>query len=287
MKQFAVIGNPVDHSMSPTMFSWLFKHLDINANYRRIQIEKSSIIQIIIRLRNGDFKGLNVTLPFKEEIIHFLDIIHITAQHIQAVNCIVREENGICGYNTDEHGFDKLMEQNQISTSGNTFVLLGAGGAARSILYTLIQKGVETVIIVNRTPERSISLVNSMSGTENNTSFKTVTYDKLHQILPENAVIINCTPIGMTPNIKKSPFPPHLIHEKQILIDTIYTPLETQFLKDGKAKGAQTAGGLEMFIHQGLASLDLWFTPELSKQVILEELRDFLKLHLSKRGSLS
>jgi len=281
MKQFAVIGNPVAHSLSPIMHNWVFKQLDIDANYRRIQIEKSSLSQIMTELRNGTLQGVNVTLPFKQEIISLLDDIHIIAQYIQAVNCVIKKKNRLLGCNTDWYGFFMLLKQNNITTEGKSFILLGAGGAAKSVLYALIRKEVETVFIINRTPERSQSLVDSMGVLEHNTSLMTGTYDKLEEILPSNAVIVNCTPLGMTPNTNISPFPSHLMREDLILIDTIYTPLETLFLRDGKAAGAQVAGGLEMFLYQGLASLDLWFKEKISQQVILKNLRNYLTIQLS------
>jgi len=286
LNQYAVIGNPVSHSLSPDLHNWVFNRLKLNAEYNRFQVDKDAISHIVEKLRDGKLDGINVTLPHKEKIIPFLDNVDIRARHINAVNCVVRDQNRLTGYNTDWYGFTMSLKQHQITITENNFILLGAGGVARSVLYTLIQKGVKIVTIVNRTPEKSESLIDSMASIGNNVSLKTVTYEKLEDIIRQYGVIVNCTPLGMTPNTGKSPLRAHLIRKDQILIDTIYTPPETQFLKDGKTAGTQTVGGLDMFIYQGLASLDLWFDNTISQRINIEELRTYLETQLSIGSTL-
>mgnify|MGYP003953247125 FL=1 len=270
MKHFAVIGNPIEHSLSPVMHRWIFNSLNIDADYIKVKIEGDKLSNIIHQLQSGDLDGINVTIPYKEVIIDRLDEINPRAQSIGSVNCIMKTHLGIIGNNTDWYGFSKCIEENHINLIGRRVIVLGAGGTSRSILFSIKQMGVEKIQLLNRNIEKALSLTDKCISVH---SLK-----QADEIIREDSIIINTTSVGMQNN--DSPLGQNLIHENQILIDVIYTPLETSLLKYGKQVGALTFNGLDMFIHQALASIDLWFGSSISKQVNLLQLKTYLESQL-------
>ena len=135
MKRFAVIGNPIEHSLSPNLHNWLFNHLNIPAKYEKIRVYKNTLKATVQRIGNGELDGINVTIPHKEKIMEYLDEINPRAKAIGAVNCVMRSKSKLIGNNTDWLGFSKAMELNNIQLSGNEVIVLGAGGSSKSILF--------------------------------------------------------------------------------------------------------------------------------------------------------
>ena len=279
---FAIIGNPVEHSLSPALHNRVFDHLRLDAHYTKLPVEKNELPQVVKKLQRGELDGINVTIPYKQDIIPYLDELNIRAKHIHAVNCVVKNNGKLIGFNTDWYGFTMTLHHNKIDVSERTCAILGAGGAARSILYALIQEGADTVLVINRTPKRAEALIASLNEINKNTRLQSISPGEIKNNNLINTVIINCTPVGMAPNINETPLPEDFIGKDQILIDTIYNPLQTRFLNMGKEKGAITIGGLDMFIYQGLASLDLWFNEPISDTIDVNELRQYLTIQLQK-----
>ncbi len=281
LKQFAVIGNPVHHSLSPVLHNRVFKELGLSAHYEKIQCDNKDLPDIVRRIKTGELSGINITIPHKEAILRYLDELDQDARNIKAVNCVVKKDNKLVGYNTDCVGFMATLRENFISIPGQRFILLGAGGVARSILYTLVKNGAGAVMIVNRTPSRARELILDMEGFSCCTIMQSVSLDKIPHYLDGEVCIVNCTPVGMSPHIGQSPIPSKYLRKQHILIDTIYTPLKTQFLRDGEEVEAVTINGLELFISQALASLDLWFDAPVSERIdrlhLKSELADSLK----------
>ena len=277
MKSFAVIGNPVEHSLSPLLHHWVFEQLEVNASYSKLHVTENQIPEVISKLRDGELDGINITLPHKSVIIPLLDELNVRAKQMMAVNCIAIHEENLMGYNTDWFGYRMLLQQNNIDFDGKSFMILGAGGVAKSVLYTLIQLGAGKVTISNRTQDHAEQLMSSMQKMGESTELKIIPLEEIKNHLKENTVVINCTSIGLKPLVDTSPLSKHLIHGELILIDTIYTPLKTQFLKFGEEAGALTINGLDMFIHQGLASLDIWFGKPYSQQVDNPALKQYLE----------
>ena len=267
MKRFAVIGDPIAHSLSTTLHHEIYKQLNIKAEYEKIQVEDNSMDLFI---NSNQLNGFNVTLPHKESIIPFLDRLDDAAQIIGAVNCV----DNSTGYNTDWIGFSRAMEINGIDLNKQNCVLLGAGGAARAVAYALIMEKVKSITIVNRTIERAKNLVKWIKkiSTIHTTQVQQLNKPQHYQI------IINCTPIGMWPDIKS--IPSVNFCKKNILVETIYNPLQTKWLKKGIEVKVKTVIGLDMFIAQGLASCDIWFKQNISKQVDLGKIKKVLKLKL-------
>ena len=270
MKHFAVIGNPIDHSLSPEIFSWVFNSLDIQAEYKKIRVDKEGLPNIIQQIRIGKLDGFNVTIPHKENIMQFLDEINPRAESIGSVNCITKLNSKIIGNNTDWFGFTMAIKINDIDLTGKEVIVLGAGGTARSILFSLKRLGVTRIMILNRTLAKAKTLEDDIT-----ISFS---LENAKSIIKNDSIIINTTSVGMRSN--QSPIDLGLLHKNQILIDVIYNPIETSLLILGKKIGAKTLNGLDMFIHQGLISLDLWFGESLSKQVNFTQLKTYLETKL-------
>ena len=270
MKQFAVIGNPIEHSLSPVLHNWVFKSLNIQAEYRKIRLDEKNISDIVKEIKNDELDGINVTIPHKENVIKFLDEINPRAETIGSVNCMMKSHSRIIGNNTDWFGFSQALGNNQINVSGKEIIVLGSGGTGKSILFSLKQLGVTKIILLNRTLQNARALQDDI----------VIPYpkEKTESLIKNDSIIINTTPVGMQSN--QSPIDLGLLHKNQILIDVIYNPLETAFLKLGNKIGAKTLNGLDMFIYQGLASLDLWFGESLSKQVNFTQIKSYLETKL-------
>ena len=247
MKQFAVIGNPIEHSLSPDLHNYVYKLLSINALYKKKKVFHSELSQIMDELRTGELNGVNVTIPHKENVIEYLDEINPRAKTIGAVNVIHKNGDKLFGNNTDWFGFTSALKKNGIKVSGKEVIVLGAGGTSKSIIFSLKQSGVKNIVLLNRTLQK----------------------------IRNDSIIINTTPIGMLS--EQCPIDLGLLHKNQTLIDVIYTPFETAFLKLGKKIGAKTMNGLDMFIYQALTSMDLWFGEDISKKVNFTQLNTYLK----------
>ena len=260
MKRFAVIGDPIAHTLSPNLHQEVYRQLELDASFEQIHVTPNSLDSFI---NSNKLDGFNVTIPHKLSIIPFLKGLNEAAKTIGAVNCV---HNGK-GYNTDWIGFLKAMEFNGVDLNGKDCTILGAGGAARAIAYGLVQADVNSILISNRTQTKADQLL-----------------DWINSIFPTNFqsknsdIIINCTPLGMWPDTES--MPEVEIQNGQILADTIYNPLETAWLKAGKTKGAKTIDGLDMFIAQGLASADIWFGEKISEKIKLENIKKVLKSEL-------
>ena len=260
MKRFAVIGDPIAHTLSPNLHQEVYRQLELDASFEQIHVTPNSLDSFI---NSNKLDGFNVTIPHKLSIIPFLKGLDEAAKIIGAVNCV---HNGK-GYNTDWIGFLKAMELNGVDLNGKDCTILGAGGAARAIAYGLVQADVNSILISNRTQTKADQLL-----------------DWINSIFPTNFqsknsdIIINCTPLGMWPDTES--MPEVEIQNGQILADTIYNPLETAWLKAGKTKGAKTIDGLDMFIAQGLASADIWFGEKISEKIKLENIKKVLKSEL-------
>ena len=260
MKQFGVIGYPIEHSLSPILHQEIYNQLDISASYDRNEV---SINQLDHFVNTNKLNGFNVTIPHKQTIIPFLKSLDPSAKTIGAVNCVYKSK----GYNTDWIGFLKTISNNDLSINNKSCVIIGAGGVARAIAYGLIRKGIKSISIKNRTiksKQKILEWIDSLHPTNN---------------LNENPnIIINCTPLGMWPKINS--MPDIEINNQSTLIETVYNPLETKWLKYGKEIGAKTISGLDMFIWQGIASIELWLGEKISEKIELEKVKKVLKSEL-------
>ena len=258
MKHFAVIGDPVSHSLSPMLHQEIYQQLGLDASFEKIHIKPDNLHSF---MNSNELDGFNVTIPHKQSVIPFLDELDESAQTIGAVNCI---KNGK-GFNTDWIGFLQALEINEFNLNGKDCTILGAGGAARAIAFGLVKAGVKSISIKNRTKDKAEQLLDWINSVFTNNDPSEI---------PD--VIINCTPLGMWPETESMPMALNEIKPNLTLVDTIYNPIETEWLKLGKEKGTKVIGGLDMFIAQGLASADIWFGKKISETVDIEKIRQFL-----------
>jgi len=269
MKQFAVIGDPISQSLSPILHHEIYGQLGLNASFDKIHVKKHELLPFI---KSHQLDGFNVTIPHKQSIIPYLDDLDDAAKTIGAVNCVHQGK----GYNTDWIGFSTAMVLNQIELNGASCIILGAGGAARAIVYALNQGHVKSISVLNRTPDKAMKICQWI---ESISTIPTTVLSPTHQnTLTNEHIVINCTPLGMWPEMDTTPNID--IQKEHILIDTIYNPIETTWLKKGQQVGAKTVGGLDMFIAQGLASADRWFGEKVSEKIELEPIKKVLKSEL-------
>jgi shikimate dehydrogenase len=241
VSKFGLIGKNIDYSFSKTYFSEKFERENLFHSYENFDIPSiEQFPKIISEIPN--LKGLNVTIPYKEEVIRFLNDLDETAQKIGAVNTIKISENGkLKGFNTDFYGFQKSIES-FLPLKKKTALILGTGGASKAIAYALENLGFDFKFVSRKDNSNSIN------------------YQSLNQALIENhLLIVNCTPLGTFPNIHEfPPIPYAFITENHLLFDLIYNPAETEFLKQGKIQGAKTANGLKMLELQAEKAWEIW-----------------------------
>ena len=254
-----VIGNPVEHSLSPAIHNAAFQKLGLNFVYLAFRVE--AIGDAIKGLRAlGNFRGASVTIPHKVTAVPFLDSVEPTARHIGAINTIVAAEGTLTGYNTDASGALRALREGGVEWKGRQVVMLGSGGAARAIAFGLgTETGIErlTILGIDR-QERGALARDLQSKTGMAVQESSLDEGSLQKVLPEAHVLIHCTPMGMSPNVNEAAVPLALLHAGLTVMDIVYNPRDTQLLKDAKAAGCRVIPGLEMFLHQAAAQFELW-----------------------------
>ena len=258
MKKFFVIGNPIEHSLSPKLHNYWFKSNNIDAIYEKKKLNENQIESLIYEIKKKDIDGINVTVPFKKLVIPFLDELSIEAEKTQSVNTISLQNNKIIGHNTDIDGFELSMKNTEFDIHNKKVLILGAGGVVPSIVFTLKKMKISNIIICNRTKDKAENL-------------KELFHDLTIVEWGENIkfdIIINATSVGLNNNDEINLN--FLNNEKgKFFYDVIYNPKETNFLKKAKKLGNLTKNGKEMFIYQAAAAFKLWhgIQPEISENI--------------------
>ncbi|MBI9040704.1 shikimate dehydrogenase [Lutibacter sp.] len=241
--KFGLIGKDISYSFSPTYFAEKFKKLGLeNHKYFNFDIPEIEEFPFILYHREHEFKGLNVTIPYKESILRYLNEIDQEAKEIGAVNTIkITDDNKLIGYNTDVYGFQKSIEP-VIKKHHKKALILGTGGASKAVNFAFKKMGIE-VKFVSR-----------------NVSDNALLYSLLtKEILEEYTIIVNCSPVGTHPKVDEAPnIPYQFINENHLLFDLIYNPSETKFLKEGKSRGATIKNGNDMLELQAEKSWEIW-----------------------------
>jgi shikimate dehydrogenase len=261
---FALFGNPVGHSLSPLMHNAAYERMRINAHYIPVCVDDAA--EAIERMTQLALRGASITIPFKTAVMPLLDQVDDTSRMIGAVNTIARDAHDrLAGYNTDWIGVVRDLEE-ALEIKDKTFVIVGAGGAARAAAFGIRQQG-GLPLIVNRTPEKGEKLAKE---------FDCPAYP-LARIAEVSAdCLINTTSVGMTPDNEISPVVKEVLKNFPWVMDCVYNPLRTRLLQDAAQEGCATITGLGMFVHQGAEQIKLWTGQEppreLMKQVVLERL---------------
>jgi shikimate dehydrogenase len=254
-----VIGNPVEHSLSPAIHNAAFRKLGLNFVYLAFRVE--AIGDAIKGFRAlGNFRGASVTIPHKVAAVPFLDSIEPTARHIGAINTIVAVGGILTGYNTDATGALRALREGGVALKGQRVVMLGSGGAARAIAFALgTEPGIEHLTILGIDEQERAALAQDLRS-KTGMTVQESPYDDgmLQKVLPDAHVLIHCTPIGMSPKVRATSVPATLLHAGLTVMDIVYNPRDTRLLKDAKVAGCRVIPGLEMFLHQASAQFELW-----------------------------
>jgi shikimate dehydrogenase len=244
MKQFGLIGKQLSHSFSPSFFADFFQKQGIDALYTAFELQEISDFPQL--MKDQVFGGLNVTIPYKTAIIPFLDELDPLAAEIQAVNVVSIENGKTKGYNTDVFGFQQSIKP-FLTFHHERALIFGTGGASKAVAYVFKSLGIDVIFV---------------SQTESTESNHFTYADVNEHMINACKVIVNCTPLGMYPNVDSAPVMPYeAISEEHLLIDLVYNPEETLFMKRGRAHGATAMNGLSMLQHQALKSWEIWNTP--------------------------
>jgi shikimate dehydrogenase len=254
-----VIGNPVEHSLSPAIHNAAFQKLGLNFVYLAFRVE--AIGDAIKGLRAlGNFRGASVTIPHKMSAVSYLDSVDPTAGHIGAINTIVATDGILTGYNTDATGALRALREGRVALEGRHVVMLGSGGAARAIAFVLgVETGIERLTILGIDDQERRVLARDLQSKSGTTVLESsLDEGVLRKVLSDAQVLIHCTPMGMSPKVHETAVPAALLHGGLTVMDIVYNPRNTQLLKDAKAAGCRTIPGLEMFLHQAAAQFELW-----------------------------
>ncbi|PAE23052.1 MULTISPECIES: shikimate dehydrogenase [Bacillaceae] len=276
-KLFGVIGDPISHSMSPAMHNELFKIYSIDAHYHPFHVSRGNLNDAVKGFRAIGIEGFNVTVPHKEAIIPLLDELDPLAEAIGAVNTVVNQDGKLIGCNTDGRGFVKgLLNQNR-SINEKKVLIVGAGGAARAIYFTIAKEGPELLDICNRTPERAEQILNDCPF---EVPARVLNRQEAEESLETYDLIVQTTSIGMHPEIGQSPLSVHKLKPGAFVSDIIYNPLQTRLLKEAAVMGAGIQNGIDMFVYQGALAFEMWtgIEPDIERmrQKVLNQLGGLL-----------
>jgi len=254
----AIIGDPVEHSLSPVMHNAAFKKLGLNLVYVAFTVTTKELKDAVLGARSLGLLGLNVTMPHKNAVMRYLDETDSTAKAIGAVNTILNDQGKLIGYNTDGNGAMRALKENGISTDGKKMLILGAGGAAKAIAFQAARE-VEELVIVNRTSGKAEKLAEVLRKKfGNKVKGGALSVEVLKEELKTADILVNATSVGMHPDVNMSPVPSDLLRSDLSVMDIIYNPLETKLVADAKSVGAKVVSGLEMLLYQGAIAFEIW-----------------------------
>jgi len=259
MKKYLVIGNPIEHSLSPLLHNYWIKKKNLQADYGKQKINNNQLKDLMDKIKSKEINGINVTVPFKKDIIPFLEKLSPEAESTQSVNTIYLDSNIVVGHNTDIRGFELAIKDTKYDVKGKNVFILGAGGVVPSIIYALNNMKAFSITITNRTQSKAENLKNLFKN------LKIINWGKL----PDFDMIINATSIGLN-NKDEINLDFSKLNKNKFFFDVIYNPKETNFLKIGKKLGNQTENGKKMFIYQAAEAFKIWHNvqPEISNEVI-------------------
>tara|TARA_E500000178_G_scaffold235699_1_gene232116 strand:- start:738 stop:1559 length:822 start_codon:yes stop_codon:yes gene_type:complete len=263
-KKFGIIGNPIKHSLSPVLHEYWFKKYNINADYSIIEALDKDLPQIIKKVKQGYYSGINVTLPFKQKIINHVDKVVNDAELTGSVNTVLLNSNNlVIGENTDVYGLQAAYLKEIDNSSNKKALVIGAGGVSSSVILSIKKSGISNISITNRTNEKCIFLKKKYNF------LKIISWVNLKSEIKNFDLIINATSLGLK-NGDDFNFNFSNTKNETIYIDTIYNPLETKTFKYLKQEGRRVFNGLDMFIYQGQKSFYLWnkIHPEIDDDLV-------------------
>ena len=259
MNKYLVIGNPIEHSLSPKLHNFWIKVNNLDAIYEKKKLNENELADLIIKVKKKNIYGINVTVPFKKAVIPYLDKLTFESESTQSVNTIYLEDNKLVGHNTDIEGFERSIQDLKLDIANKKVLILGAGGVVPSIIFSLNKMKVSEILISNRTKSKAESLKDL---------FKNIKIVEWGEI-PEFDIIINATSVGLK-NEDKMNLDISKVGKNKFFYDVIYKPSETNFLKVGKKLGNKTENGKMMFIYQAQGAFKMWhgIQPIINQEVI-------------------
>jgi len=258
MKKYLVIGNPIEHSLSPQLHNYWIKKNNIDAVYERKKLENNDLENLILEVKNKKINGVNVTVPFKKEVIPYLDTLSPEAKTTKSVNTIYLQGNNTIGHNTDIGGFELAIKDIKYDLTGKKVLILGAGGVVPSLIFALKRMKVSEIILSNRTRTKAEDLSNL---------FDNLTIVDWGEI-PNSDMIINATSLGLNNNDEFN-LDFSKLKKNKFFYDVIYNPKDTNFLKIARKFGNKTENGKKMFIYQAAEAFKIWhgIDPEINEEI--------------------
>lgn len=267
---YGLIGEKLSHSFSPKIHEAFFKKTGTAGKYGLFEVKRELLADAVAGLKALGIKGANVTIPYKTQIIKYLDDISEEAKKIGAVNTLIIREDRISGANTDYYGFGMMLKKYNIDPAGKTAVVLGTGGASKAVVCYLLDKGAERIVLTSRKGKKADSVFQGL---------EIISYEELRNI-KEADILVNCTPVGMYPNVDASPVSKDVISKFGAVIDVIYNPLKTLLLQMAEELNIPVINGIYMLAAQAAKSQEMWhdivIEDYMIDQVIEEELKDLL-----------
>jgi len=275
----ALIGDPVEHTMSPVMHNAAFQKLGLDYLYIPFRVSPEQLFQAVAGLRALNVRGFNVTIPHKVKVIPLLDSLDPLAEKIGAVNTVVNKNGELRGYNTDAEGFLRALLEHSINPQGKNIVVLGAGGAARAIAYILAQKGACLTILNRRQEIDWAENIARLILDELHREVKVLELGNIADVLPGVNLLVNATSVGMYPADNASPVPAGLLAKVPVVFDVVYNPLKTKLLSEADAAGAQTISGVDMLAWQGALAFEKWMGKTAPLHLMRQEAVKMLEQH--------
>lgn len=250
--KLGLIGERLGHSQSPAIHKRIFELLGIDGQYDLIEVERGGVEKALEELKQQGYAGVNVTIPYKRDVMLWLDDVAGEAQVIGAVNTIHMTSRGNFGYNTDYYGFGRSLDHAGVAVEGKSCVVLGTGGAARAILKCLADKKAAKLTVVSR----KITEAADFKAFADSLHIGMIGYDELSD--DGGDVLVNCTPVGMYPDVGGAPLPKRSVLHYEAIVDIIYNPKKTKLLEYGERNGAKIVNGMYMLVAQAVGAEEIW-----------------------------
>jgi shikimate dehydrogenase len=273
---FCLIGHPVEHSMSPTMWNPALQELGLDYVYIAFDVHPDQLKEAVDAIRALGIKGVNVTIPHKEKIMNYLDEIDPFAQKLGAINTIKNEDGYLEARNTDARGAKRALLDAGCAVSGKKILVIGAGGVSRALCFILSEEA-EKIILIDIIEEKAKKLADEVKEKmKANIIGKQSTERTIEEEIASADILINATPLGMHPKIDATPVPKKMLQPDLFVFDVVYNPLETKLLKEASEVGCKTLGGLDMLVNQGVIAFEWWTGKTPNAKLMKTKIIDFL-----------
>ena len=277
-KILCVIGHPIEHSMSPTMWNPALQELELDYMYVAFDVHPDSLEKAINGIRSLGITGVNVTIPHKKAVIKYIDVVDPIALKIGAINTIKNEEGILKARNTDAGGVKKSLLDMGFDISGKDLLILGSGGVSRAIAYILAEEA-NKIVLTDLIEERATSVASEIrDNMKVDIEGKLNNKDNIEEYIKKTDILINATPIGMYPKVDETPISKDLLHDDLFVFDVIYNPLETRLMKEAAETGCVTLGGLDMLVNQGILAFEWWLNKKPNKDLMKNKIIEYLGL---------